>query len=66
MKEKRNIPKQTGFKVPDNYFEDFKVDFSRNEVENFSTTNENIIYSESDILKILNQIFGNYKKPRNF
>lgn len=37
MKEKRNIPKQTGFKVPDNYFEDFKVDFSRNEVENSST-----------------------------
>ena len=37
MKEKKNIPKQTGFKVPDNYFEDFKVDFSRNEVENSST-----------------------------
>ncbi len=31
MKEKKNIPKNSGFKVPDNYFEDFKVDFSQTE-----------------------------------
>lgn len=37
MKEKKNILQQTGFKVPDNYFEDFKVDFSRKEVNNSST-----------------------------
>ena len=36
MKEKNNIPNKTGFKVPNTYFEDFKVDFSRNEDKNTS------------------------------
>jgi len=45
-----------------------KIEFPFNpkEVENFSNTNESIIYSESDILKILIKIFGNYKKPYVF
>lgn len=29
MKEKGNIPKNNGFKVPDSYFDDFQVDFSQ-------------------------------------
>lgn len=38
MKEKKNIPQNSGFKTPDSYFEGFKVDFSQ--IENSSVFNQ--------------------------
>ena len=65
MKEKKNIPQNSGFKTPASYFEEFKVDFSQ--IENSSAFNqiENSGFkTPTHYLKALRLIYPKKKKPQ--
>ena len=55
MKEKHNIPKQSGFKVPNQYLENFKVDFSH------ANTNPSLDKIESAGFKTPDNYFNDFK-----
>ncbi|MBW2961454.1 hypothetical protein [Mesonia aestuariivivens] len=54
MKEKNNIPKNTGFKVPKEYFENFEVNFSLDKVNSLDQIKSSGLTTPDNYFKTLN------------